>query len=134
MSTTRILALCASISLLGACATGTKDTILPQDGPPMLEIYREHLQAMGRHDADQAREDLGQYRGRSLVDGEGDLAGYTREAADEIEARFPRLPNPTLVMYVFPHLSGPDGVPVPGHATAFPLFLRTHYALPGEAP
>jgi conjugative transfer region lipoprotein (TIGR03751 family) len=64
--------------------------------------------------------------------GEADLAGYTREAADEIEARFARLPNPTLVMFIFPHLAGNDAVPVPGFATSFPMYERTHYALPGE--
>ncbi|MGH8565473.1 MAG: hypothetical protein ACREXW_15835 [Gammaproteobacteria bacterium] len=54
-------------------------------------------------------------------------SGYTREAHDEIEARFPVLPNPQLVLYVYPHL-GEDGAA----ATAFPLYERVEYALPGE--
>ncbi|MDX1656612.1 MAG: TIGR03751 family conjugal transfer lipoprotein, partial [Candidatus Competibacteraceae bacterium] len=63
--------------------------------------------------------------------GAADLDGWLRSAADEIEARFPTVPNPTLVLYVFPHL-GPHGVPVPGYATAFPLYETVEYALPGE--
>ncbi|MGH7395628.1 MAG: TIGR03751 family conjugal transfer lipoprotein, partial [Candidatus Methylomirabilales bacterium] len=54
-------------------------------------------------------------------------------AHTEIEALFPALPNPQLVLYVYPHL-GEDGAPVPGYATAFPLYERVEYALPGEAP
>jgi hypothetical protein len=47
---------------------------------------------------------------------EVNLAGYTRTAEREIDAIFPRLPNPDLVMYVFP------------------LYERVEYALPGEVP
>ena len=55
-----------------------------------------------------------------------------RDALNEIDVLFPRLSNPTLVMYVFPHLAG--GAPVPGYATAFPLYEGVEYALPGEVP
>jgi conjugative transfer region lipoprotein (TIGR03751 family) len=55
-----------------------------------------------------------------------------REAATEIESVFPRLPNPTLVMYVFPHLSGDERTPVPGYVTTFPFYEKLEYALPGE--
>jgi conjugative transfer region lipoprotein (TIGR03751 family) len=61
-----------------------------------------------------------------------DNAAYTRTAANEVYSQFHRLPNPDLVMYVFPHLAGSDPVPVPGYTTVFPLFLRPRYAMPGE--
>jgi integrating conjugative element protein (TIGR03752 family) len=64
--------------------------------------------------------------------GEQGLDGWTRTAEDEIAARFPRLPNPTLVLYVYPHLTA-EGHPVPGYATSFPLYEGVEYALPGEA-
>ena len=57
---------------------------------------------------------------------------YTRTAANEVYRQFPRLPNPDLVMYVFPHLAGTDPVPVPGYSTVFPLYQRVQYAMPGE--
>ncbi len=66
-----------------------------------------------------------------LPDGDIGLHGYTRDAANELDIRFPRLPNPTLVMYIFPHLSG-EGTPVPGYSTVFQLYDRAHFALPGE--
>ena len=59
-------------------------------------------------------------------------AAYTRSAANEIQRQFRRLPNPDLVMYVFPHLAGSDPVPVPGYSTVFPLYQRVQYAMPGE--
>jgi conjugative transfer region lipoprotein (TIGR03751 family) len=35
-------------------------------------------------------------------------------------------------MYVYPHLSRQDEAPVPGYSTAFELYEKAHYALPGE--
>ena len=64
--------------------------------------------------------------------GTADNARYTRNAQDEIDRLFPRLPNPDLVMYVFPHLAGEHPVPVPGYSTVFPFYEHVQYALPGE--
>ncbi|EJN2862232.1 TIGR03751 family conjugal transfer lipoprotein [Salmonella enterica subsp. enterica serovar Yaba] len=57
---------------------------------------------------------------------------YTRTAENEVQAQFKRLPNPDMTMYVFPHLTGGENVPVPGYSTVFPLHSRVNYALPGE--
>ena len=69
---------------------------------------------------------------RAINAGEENLHGYTRDAFNELDVSFPRLPNPSLVMYVFPHLAGAERTPVPGYATTFPLYERVEYALPGE--
>ena len=115
------------ISLAG-CAS-TKEAVLPQDGPSMKDIYQGHIQEMNARDPLSIRQELGN---RPILTGDISLHGYTRDAANEIDTIFPRLPNPTLVMYVFPHLAGEEAVPVPGYATAFPMYERTEYALPGE--
>ena len=119
----------ASISalLLAGCAT-SKDTVLPQNGPPMKQIYEEHFERVGAAELDRVRGDLGRGPGR----GEAELRGYVRDAQNEIGALLPRLANPTLVMFVFPHLAGSKGVPVPGYATSFPMYDGAEYALPGE--
>ena len=70
---------------------------------------------------------------RPLSGGGADLSNYTRSAATELTTRFPRVPNPTLVMFVFPHIVGGD-MPVPGYVTTFPLWDNAPYALPGETP
>ena len=44
---------------------------------------------------------------------------------------FPKLPNPELIMHVFPHITR-NGTAVPAYTTAFDLYEKNHYALPGE--
>ena len=66
-----------------------------------------------------------------LSDSDTDLKGYTRDVNNELSLHFPRLPNPTIVLYVFPHLSL-EGTPVPGYSTTFPMYETVEYALPGE--
>ena len=124
-----LLSVLGLISLAG-CAS-TKEAVLPQDGPSMQAIYEGHISEMNARDPLSIRRELGN---RPILSGESALHGYTRDAANEIDAIFPRLPNPTLVMYVFPHLAGEEAVPVPAYATAFPMYERTEYALPGEVP
>ena len=46
--------------------------------------------------------------------------------------QFQRLPNPDLVMYVYPHLAGTDPSADSGYTTVFPLYQRVQYAMPGE--
>ena len=127
---TPIFTLSLTSLLLSSCAS-TKDAVLPQDGPSMKAIYEQHIEEMGARDPLVVREALGN---RPVVDGEGALHGYTREAYNEIDTIFPRVPNPSLVMYVFPHLAGNEQVPVPGYVTTFPMYERVEYALPGEVP
>ncbi len=117
------------ISLAG-CAS-SKDTILPLDGANMKMIYTEHFNDIGMRDPMSVRKEL---KARPLEADAADLGGYTRDAFNELDAHFPRLPNPTLVMYVFPHLAGAERVPVPGYATTFPMYRQVEYALPGEVP
>lgn len=51
-----------------------------------------------------------------------------------IDSQFARLPNPNIVMYVYPHQAGTgdDVTPVPGYSTIFPLFQHVQYAMPGD--
>lgn len=114
--------------LMVGCAS-TKESVLPQDGPTMKSIYDQHMIDVQK--SDQRRAIGGQPLPQSGID---HYRGFVREAANEIDTAFPRLPNPTLVMYIFPHLSGSERNPVPGYATTFPLYEKVEYALPGEVP
>ena len=131
------LTLLAITLVLGGCAT-SKDELLPHDDATMLDIWNLGTggSAGGGHAA-QRLLDARQSLRRPLTEGDvqaapGVEARYTRTAANEIYQQFHRLPNPDLVMYVFPHLAGSDLVPVPGYTTVFPLYQRVQYALPGE--
>ena len=123
------IAVLGLISLVLAGCASTKDTVLPQDGPSMKAIYEGHVHEVNADNPQVIRGELGD---RPIVAGEAALHGYTRDAFNEIDVLFPRLPNPTLLMYIFPHLAGDAGAPVPGYTTAFPMYEQVEYALPGE--
>ena len=96
-------------------------TPIPGDAKTIGEIYNQH----------QALTSAIQTRFRLLPDGDSDLKGYTREVNNELSIHFPRLPNPTIILYIFPHLSL-EGTPVPGYSTVFKMYQKVEYALPGE--
>lgn len=133
--------LCAVVVLSG-CAT-SKDTLLPHGEHTMLDVWNQETggsagSAAGGQVARQlldARQDLRRPLTAADMQAAPDaVAAYTRTAANEIYRQFHRLPNPDLAMYVFPHLTGGDPVPVPGYTTVFPLYQRVQYAMPGERP
>ncbi|WP_458729670.1 TIGR03751 family conjugal transfer lipoprotein [Pseudomonas brenneri] len=131
------LLLVLAAAVLTACAT-SKEKMLPHGDRTMQDIWHQEAGDGGS----------GQVARRQLIDArqslrrpltETDIQAapaeqmrYTRTAANEIQRQFQRLPNPDLMMYVFPHLSGTDPVPVPGYTTVFPLYQRVQYAMPGE--
>ncbi|PLW83343.1 TIGR03751 family conjugal transfer lipoprotein [Kineobactrum sediminis] len=118
-----------SISLLLAGCASSKDTILPQDGPTMREIYNAHVRTSEGEDRRTRLPTAGlRAPGHHL----SDLGTAAQADYEALSARFTRVANPTLVMYIFPHLAGVHRVPVPGYSTVFPLYERVEYALPGE--
>ena len=154
----RTLAL-LSISALAAACTSKAKVFDPEGAPTMLEIYDSHLQRAGEpysvEPTAAVRKDRGGFLGigrrkaevieASAADvaaaGERELmayahyeeiSSYTRTPDNETDLLFPRHENPTLVMYVHPHLAGAEGMPVPGYTTALTLYERTPFALPGE--
>jgi conjugative transfer region lipoprotein (TIGR03751 family) len=121
---------------LAGCATH-KDTLLPHGPLTMRDVWEAHTSASAPGYLSRALIEAREALRRPLTRTEvltdiGQSATYTRTAQNEIERQFRRLPNPDLVMYVFPHLSGDLAVPVPGYSTVFPLHERVEYALPGE--
>lgn len=124
-------------ALLAGCAT-SKDDLLPRGDRTMQQLWQQETGDGGtgqvaRRQLLDARQEL--RRPLTPADFEANPANqmqYTRTAANEVRWQFRRLPNPDLVMFVFPHLAGTDPVPVPGYSTVFPLYQRVQYAMPGE--
>ncbi len=92
-----------------------------QEGPTTLELYRRG--AANALDAGQLKSEL-----LEPVRYEN----YTREAGNEIDQLFHRLPNPRILVYVYPHLATDDNAPIPGYTTAINLYAKDEYALPHE--
>jgi conjugative transfer region lipoprotein (TIGR03751 family) len=130
------IAALAAIAVTQGCATNT-ERMLSHGDKTILDIWEQ--QTGGGQGSAGARQllDARATLRRPVTDLDlqalpADSATYTRTAGNEIASQFRRLPNPDLVMYVFPHLAGTDAVPVPGYSTVFPLHNRVQYALPGE--
>ncbi|WP_288464378.1 TIGR03751 family conjugal transfer lipoprotein [uncultured Pseudomonas sp.] len=125
-----------ALSLLASGCAVDKEKMLPHGDQTMMDVWNAGITGSA-----------GSSQGRQLVDARAELrrpvdtsqawsladnAGYSRTAQNEIYSQFKRLPNPDLVMYVFPHLAGSDPAPIPGYTTVFPLYQRVQYAMPGE--
>lgn len=124
------IALVALTALAGCTVVGgPRSSPLPTSGPTMEQIYAAHRDraGSGASTAQAVRERLPlrpvtEYR-----------PGPAREEPiRQLERRFVRVPNPDLVMTVFPHLAK-GKYPVPGYVTAFPMYESVEYLLPGEA-
>ncbi|WP_261641087.1 TIGR03751 family conjugal transfer lipoprotein [Erwinia mallotivora] len=129
MNDCKLLATLLLAVALAGCST-SKDEMLPPGDSSMLDMWNDG--ASVTHTTNESRATLR----RPVSDGERVISQQTRESysrtqENEIQQTFPRLPNPDMVMYVFPHLA--DGsTPVPGYSTVFPFYSQVQYALPGE--
>lgn len=116
--------------ILAGCSTD-KDTLLPHGEQTMLDIWN----GAGSQGTQQQLLEARQQLRRPITQMELSTTAqepYTRAAENEIRSLFSRLPNPDLLLYVYPHLSGTEQAPIPGYSTVFPFYQRVQYALPGE--
>jgi conjugative transfer region lipoprotein (TIGR03751 family) len=120
-----------ALALLSGCTTD-KDKLMPHGPQNMLDLWNQSAGAGGGSSASRQLMDARLQLRRPLSDVDATHNSYTRTAQNEIYSQFKRLPNPDLVMYVFPHLTGTDPAPIPGYSTVFPLYQRVQYAMPGE--
>lgn len=127
-------ALAAPLLTLALAGCASKDMLLPPGDHTMLDLWRAHTSSVQGAEArlNEARQQV--HRPPSVGDelSPSGMRADLRQRAQALNQQFPRLPNPDLVMYVFPHLAGEEAVPVPGYSTVFPLYRHVPYALPGE--
>lgn len=115
---------------LGGCAT-SKDELMPNpEGQTMNDLWEQGTQGSSKADIIAARGTLRRPIGPHEMTEQ--QFSHSRNVENEIYSQFKRLPNPDLVMFIYPHLSGSESVPVPGYSTVFPLYRTPQYAMPGE--
>ena len=117
------------LCLLAGCSS-SKQGVIPETGLTMAEIYQTHLSG-GR--IDPVREEVAPI----MVASEPMAKPVTVAQLDgtnepQPACRFPKLPNPSVRMYVYPHLAGANLAPIPGYYTEFNLYETNYYAMPGE--
>ena len=133
-SNLKLSAIVISALLVSACAT-SKDELLPHGENIMLDVWDQGTAGGAGSTASRQLLDARQGLRRPLATETEALEAnksFSRTSQNEIYSQFKRLPNPDLVMYVYPHLAGSDPAPIPGYSTVFPLYQRVQYAMPGE--
>lgn len=129
----RILLTSSFILLLVGCSRGI---VTPPSGSPTVsQAYEEAWQGNMTHGAATEKNLRSKHQSlpRPLRD-QPDVSDGLRTVSESMSQHFPTLPNPQLVLYVFPHFAGQDQAPVAGYYTAFSLYTRNYYALPSEEP
>lgn len=139
----RLSLLCAMAACLVGCSvSGPRESpvlAVTRGSATVVDIYR----AQGRladtpgDSATQERQTTPRERmqtvayARPIAPGDGDTQ-RNWSVLEPLRQRFARVPNPELVMVVFPHLAKGQ-YPVPGYVTVFPMYEQANlYALPGE--
>ncbi|WP_066260832.1 TIGR03751 family conjugal transfer lipoprotein [Hydrogenophaga flava] len=122
--------------VLAACsAAGPRESPLigaTEGSPTVTEVYRDQQSGQGAQGRNlQARDNLQLASRARTVDGRDARQSKYWDPLNPTQQRFARVPNPDLVMVVYPHLAK-GKYPVPGYVTVLPMFESVEYALPGE--
>ena len=118
---------CASVMLLNACTSRSVATgRIPEDGLTVSQIYHQSMQeSAASWTAPRNRVNRAQKPA---------YEDYTRTASNETQALFKPLDNPSIPIYVYPHVAliGDEQLVKPGFTTAFFLYKQNQFALASE--
>lgn len=123
-----------ALALTGCSVVGSRESPLKEvtaGSPTVLDVYRGKAPASQPAAKETARDRLAREAGVRPVAQGDDLTQRYWSALEPLQQRFARVPNPDLVMVVYPHLAK-GKYPVPGYVTVFPMYERAEYAMPGE--
>lgn len=128
----------ALVMLLTSGCTVMKDRESPinevtKGSPTVLDVYRgnEYRNELARQKKITPQDRMREKTNARPVNEGDELTQRYWSAVEPMNQRFARVPNPDLVMVVYPHLAKGQ-YPVPGYVTVFPMYEQTQYALPGE--
>ena len=109
MTTRFLLWPCLLVVWISACASPAE---LPETASTVRDLYRQAM-PLGTPEP----------MSRSLPAKSAMDSPFMAEVDRQLYRDFRVLPNPRLVLYVYPHLTA-DGIPIPGYATWFHVFER----------
>lgn len=128
-----------SFSMLDLTACTSMHDILPKQGPSMEHIYdgmgKNGVPNNAQDDAPNASDEKEEF-----TEARKNMSRLQTKSTDLSQSvsvkytwnHFHKVPNPTLTLYIYPHLSGSDELPIPGYTTAFNAYEKDHYALPND--
>lgn len=134
-TSTKLVSILLGIITLSGCATSSLSKL--EKGPETSSIY-QHGVSHDKASTEKADRQM-MLRDVRMTPPEIERSlprneAWSRSGLNEIQQLFPMAENPTITMYVYPHLAEREQVPVPGYTTAFSLYAGNHYALPSELP
>ena len=134
----------AVLLILTACTT-TKPAI-PEEGLTLPALYRQAItgdeansvtastavssKSDKKRQTNQSKPSHQQHQnGNSTRPQKISYVGYTRTANNEIKSLFKARKNPSIPIYIYPHLTqvGSEQMPVPGYTSSFFLYQRNQY-------
>ena len=107
--------LCLIAILISLTACHTTNTLLPENGPSMETVY----------------DSLG-HSNNNLALMRKKIQAQPKNSQAKKSSAFYKLPNPDLTLYVFPHFSGQEQLPVPGYNTVISAYDHDYYGLASE--
>lgn len=123
----QIIAL-SSVMLTASCSSNIRTGQIPEQGLTVSQLYHQTLRE--NDTADTVRELMGNKR----VALKPNYNGYVRTAQNETLALIKPLDNPTVPIFIYPHVVnlGDEELVKPGYTTQFYLFKRNHFAMKSE--
>lgn len=119
-----------TLFFLGGCTTPKEKQLLPDNGETTSQLIEGGISKNPANGAYYGGEKAPFYGGVIMSDYSPN-SSYTNSHIEELRRDFKRVPNPEIVMYVYPHINN-NRMPVPGYFTTFRLYDRDHYALSSE--
>ena len=131
-----LLAIVLPSLLAGCTAIGSRESPLKEataGSPTLVDVYRGKFQPpqSAASSRETARDRLERASSARPIARGDEMTQRYWSALEPMQQRFARVPNPDLVMVVYPHLAK-GRYPVPGYVTVFPMYESTEYAMPGE--
>lgn len=112
----------SSLTLLNACTSHVKKLDEPEGRLTVSQIYHAST-------ADTSDWSVPHYRIKTVAN-----EGYTRTADNETHMLFKPLENPSIPIFIYPHVAliGDEQILKPGYTTAFFLYKQNQFALASE--
>jgi conjugative transfer region lipoprotein (TIGR03751 family) len=120
-------------------------SVMPKQSLSMEQIYDDSGKAHSKNVLSSSQEKTSRSQTTSMEDDLKTIRAETSKISvqqlnipsENISAQnslqsFHKVLNPTLKLYVYPHLAGNDELPVPGYTTAFNAYEKDHYLLPTD--
>lgn len=120
--------LCFSALLTGCSATKDDKSLLPDSGASTAELINGGMSQQQSYYGDNTRMP---FIGKPIISGYEPSSDYSNRHLQELNRDFMMVPNPQIIMYVYPHLND-NRIPIPGYYTSFRLYEKNHYALTSE--